>query len=186
MLRALPPSACWTLRGDATVLAMAGAVIGLTLSGVPCRASGRAGRAALWLGPDEQLLLAPEGECAALGEALTRALAALPHALVDVSHRQVDLEMQGPDVPGCLNVGCPLDLDLASFPVGMCTRTVLAKAQIVLWRTAERTFRVLVARSYADYVSRFLAEVALELTPRDCRPGKRPLLGWRRRVKRPR
>jgi sarcosine oxidase, subunit gamma len=164
LLCALPPQASWVLRGGAPALAAAGAVLGLAPCAA-CRASAGEERAALWLGPDEQLLLAPESEGAALGQALRRALAALPHALVDVSHRHVQLQMHGPVAAWCLNVGCPLDLDLASFPTGMCTRTVLAKAQIVLWRPAEWTFRVLVARSFADYVSRFLAEAARETPP---------------------
>jgi sarcosine oxidase subunit gamma len=165
LLHALPAQASWVLRGNAQVMMAAGAALGLTLSTHPCRASVHGERAALWLGPDEQLLLVPESEGAAVGEALLTALSHLAHALVDVSHRQVHLELEGTAAAWCLNVGCPLDLDLASFPVGMCTRTVLAKAQIVLWRPAEWIFRVLAARSYADYVSRFLAEAARELQP---------------------
>lgn len=163
LVRTLPPQAGWVLRGDAAVMSAAGAACGLTLSTQPCRSCVHGERAALWLGPDEQLLLAPDSDGAALAQALVNALSTLPHALVDVSHRQVQLQMQGTAATWCLNVGCPLDLDLKSFPPGMCTRTVLAKAQIVLWRPAEWTFRVLAARSYADYVSRFLAEAAREL-----------------------
>jgi len=165
LLHALPAQASWILRGDSRVMAAAGTALGLTLSTQPCRASVQGARAALWLGPDEQLLLVPEKEGAKLAQAFLTALAHLPHALVDVSHRQVHLEMHGAAAAWCLNVGCPLDLELASFPAGMCTRTVLAKAQIVLWRPAEWIFRVLVARSYADYVSRFLVEAARELQP---------------------
>jgi sarcosine oxidase subunit gamma len=62
-----------------------------------------------------------------------------------------------------LNAGCPLDLDLAAFPVGMCTRTVLAKAEIVLWRTSAEVFHVEVWRSFASYVTEYLAEAAREL-----------------------
>jgi sarcosine oxidase, subunit gamma len=40
---------------------------------------------------------------------------------------------------------------------------VLGKADIVLWRTGTDTFHVEVWRSFADYVSRFLAEAAREL-----------------------
>jgi sarcosine oxidase subunit gamma len=152
-------------------MARAGEALGLKLAATPCRSSARGALAALWLGPDEQLLLAPGSEGPVLEEALERALMGLPHALVDVSHRQVDLEMQGPGAPWCLNVGCPLDLDLEAFPVGMCSRTVLAKAQILLWRPTAGTFRVVVARSYADYVTRFLAEAARELGPEEVAGG---------------
>jgi sarcosine oxidase subunit gamma len=117
--------------------------------------------AALWLGPDEQLLLGAEG--ADIATALEPALRALPHSLVDVSHRQTALQVSGPHATRLLSTGCPLDLDLASFPVGMCTRTVLAKAEIVLWRTSEHVFHIEVWRSFAAYVSEFLAEAAREI-----------------------
>ena len=42
--------------------------------------------------------------------------------------------------------------------MGMCTRTLLAKAEIVLWRTGEEEFRIEVARSFAPYVVAFLDE----------------------------
>jgi len=140
----------------------AGGALGLTISPTACRAAtGPSNLAALWLGPDEQLLLGPE-RCD-IAAALEPALRALPHSLVDVSHRQTALEASGPHATVLLNAGCPLDLDPSAFPVGMCTRTVLAKAEIVLWRTRQDQFHIEVWRSFADYVSSFLAEVAREL-----------------------
>jgi len=44
----------------------------------------------------------------------------------------------------------------------MCTRTVFAKAEIVLWRTAPDAFRIEVWRSFTDYVARLLGEAARE------------------------
>ena len=63
-------------------------------SGPNCRhgsgAAGRSGeRAALWLGPDEWLLIAEGGSVETLAAALEAGLAGLPHSLVDVSHREV-------------------------------------------------------------------------------------------------
>ena len=42
----------------------------------------------------------------------------------------------------------------------MCTRTVFAKAEIVLWRRAEQRFHLEVARSFAAYVHELLGEIA--------------------------
>lgn len=161
-LRALLPATRYVLRGSPDVMKAAGQALGLTLSQTPCRAAtgGTGGLAALWLGPDEQLLLGPE--TSDIGAALLPALRALPHSLVDVSHRQTAFEVSGPQAALLLNAGCPLDLDPSAFPVGMCTRTVLAKAEIVLWRKGQDVFHVEVWRSFADYVTRFLAEVARE------------------------
>ena len=167
LVQPLPPATRYILRGGAAVMLEAGKVLGLTISQVPCRAqvasrtAATDGGAALWLGPDEQLLLAPEA--CDVAAALRPALRDLPHSLVDVSHRQTAFEVSGPDAALLLNAGCPLDLDDSAFPVGMCTRTVLAKAEIVLWRTGQDVFHVEVWRSFADYVSSFLAEVAREL-----------------------
>jgi len=47
----------------------------------------------------------------------------------------------------------------------MCTRTVLAKAEMVLWRTADEVFRIEVARSFVTYVAEFLAEAERTSTP---------------------
>jgi sarcosine oxidase subunit gamma len=40
---------------------------------------------------------------------------------------------------------------------------VFAKAEIVLWRTGEEMFQIEVWRSFAAYVSRFLAESEREV-----------------------
>ncbi len=102
---------------------------------------------------------------AAIFSALETALADLPHALVDVSHRQCAVEVSGVHAANILNGACPLDIDIAEFPVGMCTRTVLAKAEIVLWRIREDAFHVEFWRSFAGYVTALLAEIASEFYP---------------------
>ena len=131
---------------------------GIALPTTPMRAHAEGARAALWLGPDEWLLLAPDAEGSVLGAALADALHGQAASLVDVSHRQIGLIVAGPRATELLNAGCPLDLDPAAFPVGMCTRTLLAKVEIVLWRTAEDTFRTEVTRSFAPYVVELLRE----------------------------
>ena len=162
LVRPLPPATRYVLRGSPQTMTAAGNALGLNISGAACRAAVNGTQAAaLWLGPDEQLLLGPES--AGLGATLTPALRDLPHSLVDVSHRQIALEVSGPHAADVLNAGCPLDLDPSAFPVGMCTRTVFAKAEIVLWRTSTDVFHVEVWRSFASYVTEFLAEVAREI-----------------------
>jgi len=162
-LEPLPAATRHSLRGGADARAAASRAFGVALPEQACRAATGGGRAALWLGPDEHLLLAPEAEAAAVAAQLGAALAGIPHSLVDVSHRQVAFAVKGPHAAWLLAHGCPLDLDLAEFPVGMCTRTVYVKAEVLLWRTAEDSFRLEVWRSFADYVVALLEETALEL-----------------------
>jgi sarcosine oxidase subunit gamma len=162
-LEPLPAATRLSLRGGPEAYRAASTAFGVELPSAACRAVTVGARAALWLGPDEQLLIAPESEGAAIAAALAAGLAGIPHSLVDVSHRQIALSVRGPHAEWLLAHGCPLDVSLAEFPVGMCTRTVFAKAEILLWRTAADAFRVEVWRSFADYVVALLAETAIEL-----------------------
>ena len=174
-LTVLPPAVRFAFHGDATARAAVLPVWGVAFSEEACRAHAKQTRATLWLGPDEYLLLdfaanasgtapfAPVGSAAAL----EAPLGGIPHALVDISHRQFAIAVSGPHAADILNGACPLDLDLDEFPVGMCTRTVFAKAEIVLWRTGAEIFHLEVWRSFAGYVTGLLAEIASEFYPGD-------------------
>jgi sarcosine oxidase subunit gamma len=162
-LTAVPPAMRFILHGDSRVRVAAAPAWGAGFSEQACRAMAQGPRATLWLGPDEYLLYgADEGERDAALAALAGALGDLPCALVDISHRQFALEVSGAHAATILNGACPLDLDLSEFPIGMCTRTVLAKADIVLWRTRGDAFHLEVWRSFSDYVTGLLHEIAGE------------------------
>jgi sarcosine oxidase subunit gamma len=137
---------------------LASGAFGVELPTAPMRVHTQGDRAALWLGPDEWLLMAAEADGPALTAALSDALGSTPASLVDVSHRQVGLLVAGHRAELLLNAGCPLDLDRTAFPVGTCARTILAKAEIMLWRTHDDAFRIEVARSFTPYAVAFLAE----------------------------
>jgi sarcosine oxidase subunit gamma len=168
---ALPDGHSFSLRENASASRLvfrageiarerAGEVLGLALPQEACTSAQRAGVAALWLGPDEWLLLVPEPDGGALGQALANALADVAHSIVDVSHRETELVIRGNRRARVLNAGCPLDLAEDTFPPGMCTRTLFGKAQVVLWRDESERFRLFVARSYARFVCGLLTEAA--------------------------
>jgi len=157
-LRLLPPAARFILQCGRDARDRAGVAFKLPLPEAACRAEAAAGRAALWLGPDERLLLAPDGTGESIAGALEAALASHPHSLVDVSHRQVALRIAGPRASELLASGCPLDLDPDAFPVGMCTRTVLARAEVVLWRSSPEEYHLETGRSFSGYVLEWLRE----------------------------
>ncbi|HVY18704.1 MAG TPA: sarcosine oxidase subunit gamma family protein [Bauldia sp.] len=145
----LPDASRYILRGDPS--AFSG--YGVRLPTEACRAATNGVLSALWLGPDEWLLLLPEGQALPLD-----AMA----SVVDVSDRQVAIEVRGEYAAEALNAFNALDLHIDAFPVGMCTRTLFGKAEIVLWRTALETFRIEVWRSFAPYVLGCLAEATRE------------------------
>jgi sarcosine oxidase subunit gamma len=162
-MKAMPPAMRFILHGDARARAAAAAAWGTAFAEEPCCAMVQDRRATLWLGPDEYLLLGADAASeAAAADALERSLSDVPHALVSISHRQFALEVSGPHAAAILSGACPLDLDLGEFPVGMCTRTVLAKADIVLWRTRDDAFHLEAWRSFRGYVAGLLGEIALE------------------------
>jgi sarcosine oxidase, subunit gamma len=148
-------AARFIFRGSVEVLQ---AALGTILTTTPCRATTVADITALWLGPDEWLLMLPPVSAAPLRAKFPIASAQVPSSLVDVSHRSAGVVLNGKEAPDVLNAGCPLDLDEAAFPVGMCARTLFGKAEIVLWRTAPSTFHLEVWRSFALYVVGLLSE----------------------------
>ena len=158
---ALAPTSRLIVRASNAAATAIGAGIGVMLGSVPCRGIVSRDRAALWLGPDEWLVLAPETEFSLMEQAIASA-GDMAASVVDVSHRNHSIEITGPRAAWCLNGFCALDLDPAAFPIGMCTRTLLGKAEIVLWRLGAETFHIEVARSFAPYVWACLAEAARE------------------------
>lgn len=159
----LGPALRLVVRGRAGVPEAAAAALGFPLPTEVCRAAVGGDITALWLGPDEWLVLAPVTRAETLPSALEAALSPLPHAVVDVSHRNAGFVVSGPKATFVLAHGCPLDLSLDAFPVGMCTRTLLGRTEAVLWRTAETAFHVEVWRSFAPYAVAFLEEARREL-----------------------
>jgi sarcosine oxidase subunit gamma len=155
----LPPATRLVLKGAREVAGAAGEAFGVTLPVTPLRAESNGVRAALWTSPDEWLLIA-EDPAPSLKDTMERALSAIPHALIDVSHRQSAIEVSGIGAARLLNASVPLDLDLAAFPVGMVARTLLTKAEITLWRRAADRFHLEFARSFGPYVVGILAQAA--------------------------
>ena len=147
-----------SLRCGPGPVAALGAAFGFAMPAALLTAMAGMARAALRLGPDEWLLLAEDAPAAVLLPVLQAALEGAPASLVDVSDRQVAVDVEGPQALALLAEGCPLDLAL--LPEGGCTRTVFGKAEVVLWRRAEDWFRLEVARSYAPYLRALLAEAA--------------------------
>jgi sarcosine oxidase, subunit gamma len=163
-MRIKEPGARLLLQGDVLARTVAAEVWGVPFSEESCRARTAGNRATLWLGPDEHLLWQASRQPELPIAALEQALQSQPHALVDVSHRQIGVGVTGPHAATILAGACPLDLDLQRFPVGMCTRTVLAKAEIVLWRTAAEEFHLEIWRSFQNYTVELLQEIGREFS----------------------
>jgi sarcosine oxidase subunit gamma len=153
----LPPAERISLRAPTASVAALSKALGLDLPKAPKTSASSGGRVALWLGPDEWLVIDQTGDPLADCGGV-KAL----HSAVGISHRSVALSVSGPGAAATIGAGCPQDLSLAAFPVGACSRTVLGKVEIVVFRTAEDSFRVECWRSFSDYVHAFLLEAAAD------------------------
>lgn len=153
-----------SFRGRKAAQDAAGKALGIELPQKPLTASEGTDKAALWLGPDEWLLLASEDDTEALQTGLTEAIGDAPHALVDISHRQEALIVTGDRAEWLLNSGIPIDLDTSAFPVGMVTRTLFHKTPVMLWRIGDDSFVIEAWGSFISYVAGLLEEAATELT----------------------
>ncbi|MBZ9672925.1 sarcosine oxidase subunit gamma [Mesorhizobium sp. ES1-3] len=152
----LPPAERVSLRAPEASVAALSKALGVFLPKQPKTSASKGGRTALWLGPDEWLVIDEAGKDPLADCAKVSAL----HSSVGISHRNIAISVTGPAAEAAINSGCPQDLSLEAFPVGAASRTILGKAEIVLLRTADEAFRVECWRSFSDYVFTFLSEGA--------------------------
>jgi sarcosine oxidase subunit gamma len=106
----------------------------------------------LWLGPDEWLVVGPDGD--------RRLLALLQEpgaSVVDVSANRTTIEVRSREL---LEHGCTLDLHPRAFHAGRCAQTTIARTQVILWQTADDpVYRLLVRGSFATYLADWLSDV---------------------------
>lgn len=157
MLAPAPAATRISLRVRGKAGAALRKALGFDLPSKPKTSTSEGEVTALWIGPDEWMVLAPEGSSLAADLSKTDSASV---SAVDVSHRNTAILVSGKKAALAIGCGCPQDLSLAAFPVGATSRTVLAKAEIILFRTAENEFRVECWRSFSDYAWKFLADAA--------------------------
>ena len=170
-LKEIPHLAQITLRGDAGDAGFTGAAraalgFDLPLAANTVAASGDV--SALWLGPDEWLVVgAPDSE-ADLIVRLNGTLKSQHVSVVDVTANRTLLELSGPSARGVLEKACGLDLRPRAFKAGQCAQTNLARTVGILELRQGGAWRIYVRNSFALYLADWLldamAEYAVEAT----------------------
>jgi sarcosine oxidase subunit gamma len=122
------------------------------------------GPRALWLGPDEWLVVtAPEAEDALAGE-LEKAIGKRHASVVSVGEGRSVITIAGAEARRVLAKGCSLDLHPRVFAPGQCAQSVLAQATVIVHQTTdEPAFDIYVARSFAGYLWEWLVDASLEV-----------------------
>ncbi|MFF3286067.1 sarcosine oxidase subunit gamma [Streptomyces sp. NPDC003023] len=124
--------------------------------------SGHGPHKALWLGPDEWLVVSRTDAPGLVAE-LTGALAAEPGSAVDVSANRTTLELGGQAARHVLEKGCPLDLHPRSFGPGQAVATTVGPVPVLLWQIDdEPVYRLLPRASFADHLARRLLDAMRE------------------------
>ena len=117
-----------------------------------------------WLGPDEWLLIGSSDVCNAVP--LADRLEPMHHALTDISGGQTILRVGGGNWRDVLSSACPFDLHPRVFGEGACTQTMIAHTNVLLIpvRDPDRdeALDIVVRRSFADHLARWLMDAAAE------------------------
>ncbi|SNY98445.1 sarcosine oxidase subunit gamma [Halomonas sp. hl-4] len=119
-------------------------------------------RSAQWLSPDEWLVIVPGGEEFSLEAKLREALGDAHYAIVNASGGQTLIELEGDAATELLMKSAPCDVHPAAFPVGKGVTTVFAKSNLILRRPAEDRWELVLRRSFADYLYRWLLDAGEE------------------------
>ncbi|UVJ40474.1 sarcosine oxidase subunit gamma [Arthrobacter sp. CJ23] len=117
---------------------------------------------ALWLGPAEFLVVAPEESHDSLGGSLvgdlTAALGADQGQVVDLSANRTTFELSGSRAREVLEKSCSADLHPRVLKAGTALATEIGHIPVMLWKTGEETFRIFPRASFADYLGRWLLD----------------------------
>jgi sarcosine oxidase, subunit gamma len=154
----LPLAARFSLRLRAEDREAAEAALGLPLPDRIGRTASQGARRALCLGPDEWQIDALEAEADAIPSTLA---GRIPHALVEITDREVTFRIEGPGALDLLAIG--IAREVGRMEVGRGARTVFDGVQAVLVREAEDRFTLSVWRSFAPHVEELLTRGAREL-----------------------
>lgn len=133
---------------------------GIPLPLTPNRVAATGTVRALWLGPDEWLVIA-DGEAPDLLPRLERAVAGRRAAVTDLSSSRAIIELSGTGARDLIAAGCGLDLHPRVFGPGQCAQTLLARVPVILDQLDEAPhYRVLVRRSHARWLVGWMVDAA--------------------------
>lgn len=161
-LRELPFHTMFDLRldaADANARDAAVKALGFELPLEPNTSAAKAPRRALWLGPDQWLIVAPEHDM----PPLEAALGAHAASVVDVSDLRAVFQLAGPMSRDVLRKGCAVDLHPRVFATGAVAVTALARVRAILWQLDQApAYEVYVERSVAGYMRDWLCDAMRE------------------------
>jgi sarcosine oxidase, subunit gamma len=150
-----------------------GEYLGVALPTAPSTYAESETATAIWLGPDEWLIISPFRTPEQLETGLREAVGAggtavdgagFPGSVVDVSAQRTTLWLRGEHVRDLLAGGCSVDLHPRLFGRGAAVQTLLGQAGVVLMALDDTGthYQIVVRSSFAGYVTSWLLDAATE------------------------
>jgi sarcosine oxidase subunit gamma len=148
------------IRVDPTpeIVQQVGKALRVPLPASPNRVGATGSTRALWLSPDEWLIVAKPGDSLSLARRARAAVEPFAGAVVDVSAHRALLELRGPAARDLLARGCSLDLHPLAFPQDACAQTMLARVDVILFHLGKDAIGVFVRASFAAYLVAWLRD----------------------------
>jgi sarcosine oxidase subunit gamma len=149
-----------SLRGNAWDVGFVGAVssvLGVQLPTEPCTYATSATAKALWLSPDEWMIVCPRAGLGSLIGDLGQALAGIRSQVVDNSGGYTQVLLLGARATDVLSHTTVYDI--GSLAQGRVVGTTFGKSSLYLHRQGDG-YCLLFRRSFADYIWRYLVRAA--------------------------
>lgn len=147
---------------DASILSSIKSVLGLNLEMAPNTIVNDNEKFALWLGPDERLVILPKDQIITARMNLERELQGIHYSSVDLSSGQVVLDLKGEEVLNILSKGCSVDLHQKYFNVGQCVQTSIDKINAICFPLENNHIRIIVRRSYSKALIAWFKDASIE------------------------
>jgi len=136
-------------------------VLGLALPLSPLTSVESESYSIRWLSPDEWLILVPGLEAFDIE---TKFRAEMPghYSLVNSSGGSTVLEVSGENVIEMLKKSVSVDLHDSEFPVGKVVSTLFSKSTVIMRRTGDLRFELIIRRSFSDYIWLWIQDASRE------------------------
>ena len=148
------------LASDRKFMTAAKAVLGLDLPKAPRTSASFGDIKALWLSPDQWLILCNSEKANELHADLVRELGSTHSLAVNVSDMRSIIRLEGDGVRETLMKGSTLDLTDGTYAPGAVRRLRFAEIAALLHVVEDNVIDLYVFRSYADYTWEFLVKAA--------------------------
>jgi len=147
---------------DEATMQRLGSLLGFALPLTPNTVASAAGRRALWLGPDEWLVVGDQDQGKTIEQSVRDVLAGAAASIADLSAGRTAVLIRGDQAQGLLARGIAIDLHPRVFVPGRCAQTLLARAQVLIERSDDDAFHLHLRSSYASYVADWLVDAAAD------------------------